>query len=91
MGYWTVGNELYGAVVRSKLLVGDLVRWVIKKGTVNAGNGFNIRCNGSQVVRYHHNSHSIIQLAKHLVQLPFKAAIHVCVWLIKNKHLRLGY
>jgi hypothetical protein len=49
MGYWTVGNELYGAVVRSKLLVGDLVRWVIKKGTVNAGNVFNIRCNGSQV------------------------------------------
>lgn len=91
VGYWPMGNYLNWAVVCSQLLIGYLVRLMVKKCSIHACYSFNIRSNGAQIVRYHKNGHLLVQLTEHFVKFALKFTINIGIGLIQNKYLRVRY
>lgn len=86
----TVGQELNRAVVVAQLLLGDAVRMVAVHLTVDAGNLLDDACDGSDVVRNHHNRHAAVQLMEHVVELLFELVVDEVGRLVEYQQPRVG-
>lgn len=62
VGNVAVRNKLYGAVVVAQLLLGDYIRVVTVHVAVDADDVTNHARNGAHIVRYHDDSHLVVQM-----------------------------
>jgi hypothetical protein len=73
-----MGNQVNGTIVTIQNFLADMIGIMTEKVAIDVetGNGFDIRRNHTQVMRYQDDGHLLIQFLQNLIKILGKAFIY---------------